>query len=200
MTNTVAGIVTNLTRLGNTRNGNPRWDVELSTPTPPFNGRHTFRVKNDSHLSLVIDQSIYADKPHVYTLEHGQLSMVSDCEPPSDLGPLTIPTLNVGGYEYTEVYFVAGQYGDGSLAIQCYEMDDPTPVTAVTVNLAAYTSPPEEGCVFVKDYSENRGIAASLQEAGLIEPTGRRAHLPHETIVLEYRLLPEFRRLLGLSA
>lgn len=203
MTNTVTGIVTNLTRLGNTTGGNPRWEVELSTPTPPFNGRHTFRVKNDSGLSLVIDNSVYADKPHVYTLERGQLSMVSQYEAPSELGhPATIATLNVGGHQYAEVYFTHGFYIDGSMAIQAWETSDPAdPITTVTVNLAAYGATPAEGCVFVKDYSENRGIVASLMnDHSLIAPTGEGVKLPHGTIVNEYRLLAPFRRLLGLSA
>ena len=198
---TVIGLVTKVTRLGSTKNGNPRWAVELSTPTPPFNGRHTFNVKNDSGLSLVIDNSIYAKVPHVYTLEGGQLSSVSEYEAPSELGLQTIATLNVGGHQYTEVYFIAGRYGDGSLAIQCYEADDPTPITTVTVNLAAYGATPAEGCVFVKDYSENRGIVASLMnDHSLIAPTGEGVRLPHGIIVNEYRLLPPFRRLLGMPA
>jgi hypothetical protein len=159
-------------------------------------------VKNDSGLSLVIDNSIYAEVPHVYTLEHGQLSMVSEYEAPSELGLQTIATLNVGGYQYTEVYFTHGFYIDGSMAIQAWEASDPeTPITTVTINLAAYGATPDEGCVFVKDYSENRGIVASLMnDHGLIAPTGEGVKLPHGTIVNEYRLLAPFRRLLGLSA
>ena len=40
-------------------------------------------------------------------------------------------------------------------------------------------NPPEDGCVWIKNYSENEGVLDALQRAGVIEFTGRFAQVGH---------------------
>lgn len=112
----------------------------------------------------------------------------------------TLHSLTFADYTYGGVYFTLGSYGDGSPAIQAWQKSDPyTPLTTVTVNLGAYGATPEKGCVFVKDYSENKGLAQALMDADLIRPTERVVELPHGLKVQEYEVLAPFRALLGVT-
>ncbi|KIA74385.1 hypothetical protein ANMWB30_09580 [Arthrobacter sp. MWB30] len=42
----------------------------------------------------------------------------------------------------------------------------------LSVNLQAYGLAPKQGHVFIKDWSESHGVAASLAQAGIVEITG----------------------------
>lgn len=70
-----------------------------------------------------------------------------------------------------DVRFRRGRYSNGAVAIQAVDNLSGEVVCTVTTNL--HEAFPSEGCVFVKDYSENGGLADQLEDAGLIKPTGR---------------------------
>jgi hypothetical protein len=53
-----------------------------------------------------------------------------------------------------------------SPAIQLYDAETREPICRATVNLE-HSLP--QGCVAIKDYSENAGIEAALKRAGIIE-------------------------------
>lgn len=59
-----------------------------------------------------------------------------------------------------------GLYANGRLAIQLVD-DEYRPFATSTVNLPDKEL--EEGCVYIKDYSENEGMVEALKDAGIIE-------------------------------
>lgn len=77
--------------------------------------------------------------------------------------------LSFGFVDETDVRFNMGQYGDGSAAIDAWWNDEL--LAHVTTRVRHFT--PDEGCVLIKDYSENDGIALALEDLALISPTGR---------------------------
>ncbi len=79
-----------------------------------------------------------------------------------------------------------GYYHDGSLALQAYSDAGP----AYTATVCIHT-PPAEGCVWIKDWSENEGVFDALVAAGIIEPTGRIERSGFVTVP-EGRLLVDF--------
>jgi hypothetical protein len=74
---------------------------------------------------------------------------------------------------------------DHSLAVQAYD-DVIGPLWTGSVCLP--DNPPQAGCFWVKDYSENEGVAEALIAAGISEPTGRIAKAGH-ALVEEHKLL-----------
>lgn len=69
------------------------------------------------------------------------------------------------------------------------EFDFPEPVTTVTVNLTEYGLHPSVGCIFIKDYSENNGLAKELTKLGKVILTGREEHVgPWGARVIEARV------------
>ena len=76
------------------------------------------------------------------------------------------------------------QYRDGSVAIQL--IDDEGPVATATVALDVL---PPKGCVWIKDYSENTGMADALIEAKVIEPTPVNSRQSGWVTVKSYRLI-----------
>lgn len=63
------------------------------------------------------------------------------------------------------------QYGNGRTALQLVDAEDGEPVATATVNLPDETLGENE--VFIKDYAENEGMLKTLQDAGIVEPTGK---------------------------
>lgn len=63
------------------------------------------------------------------------------------------------------------RYCNGRTALVLVDPEDGERVTTATVNLP--DEPLAEGEVFIKDYAENEGMVAALQEAGVVQPTGR---------------------------
>lgn len=59
----------------------------------------------------------------------------------------------------------------GGVAIYLVDATDGQPVATATINPE---TPVPEGCVAIKDWSENTGTLAALIAAGLVEDTGRR--------------------------
>jgi hypothetical protein len=84
--------------------------------------------------------------------------------------PSTTIEVTLMGTDYVATLERAS-YADGSPALRLWA-DDGVLATA-TVFLAG--QPAAEGCVWIKDWSENSGMFTSLIAAGVIEPTGRTA-------------------------
>jgi hypothetical protein len=68
-----------------------------------------------------------------------------------------------------EVVVKEGTYPNGSKALQLVSVSG-EPLATATVALDAL---PEEGNVFIKDWSENEGVLAALQDAGVVGPVIR---------------------------
>ena len=62
-----------------------------------------------------------------------------------------------------------GRYSNGRIALSL--VDDEGPVATATVNLVDDLSGPNT--VFIKDHSENAGLLAALEAAGVVKATGR---------------------------
>lgn len=100
----------------------------------------------------------------------------------------TIPRLDAFGRTWTNVRVVQSWYvTDGSVAIQLL-LEDGDILTTVSLNIEGQT--PAEGCIFIKDYGENRGLADALQKAGIVYKTGQGLLLPpFDSVVVEARIL-----------
>lgn len=59
----------------------------------------------------------------------------------------------------------------------------------LSVNLAGYGLTPRPGHVFIKDWSEGTGVAASLSEAGVIEIVGSETVGPFACTAYEARVI-----------
>ncbi len=78
----------------------------------------------------------------------------------------------------------------GGIAIQLIDATDGQPVATATINPE---SPVPEGCVAVKDWSENAGMLAALIAAGFVEDTGRRIPCAYtEAALCRLLVTPEF--------
>ena len=73
-------------------------------------------------------------------------------------------------YTNEDVILNYGKYGNGSVDIQGLS-DIGEPLFTATVALDEL---PNEGCVFLKGWSENEGIPEALVQAGIVELTGRK--------------------------
>jgi hypothetical protein len=68
---------------------------------------------------------------------------------------------------------------DHSIRLDLRSIDDSGPVATATVCLVDYgLTPPIDHC-YVKNYSENAGILASLIDAGIVEYTGTVVPIGH---------------------
>lgn len=76
-------------------------------------------------------------------------------------------TLRNTTYDLTPVCSV---YGDGSTALVLDNKWDGEHFATVSVWLGVA---PAEGCIWVKNYSENAGMLLALTAAGVLEATGR---------------------------
>ena len=67
-------------------------------------------------------------------------------------------------------------YSDGSLCLQAIDSEYGVPITKATVNLN-YDKVKgflPDGHVYIKNYSENKGMLKALVDAGIVEDTGRK--------------------------
>lgn len=80
---------------------------------------------------------------------------------------------------YIGVHLVFQPYLDpaGGMAVRLLQDREHGDLATASVNLAGYGYTPSEGCVFLKSYSENSGLLESLLRAGVVEQTGRYAHV-----------------------
>jgi len=67
------------------------------------------------------------------------------------------------------VELVFGKYGDGSPAIQAFQGREPMFVATVALDVV-----PPWNHVFLKGWSENEGVPAALEKAGIVKRTGRK--------------------------
>lgn len=67
--NAVKGIVTKTERLINSKDGNPRYRVEVKTDDGEI---WTFQTSADSHVGLSIQNSEYRESNHIFVLDHDQ--------------------------------------------------------------------------------------------------------------------------------
>lgn len=112
-----------------------------------------------------------------------RLSALLPHEPPVK----EIPEVTVN-HNGTACRVLAGQYhNNGRLALRLVEIETGEPWTTATVNLPDESL--EFGRLFVKDYSENAGVADALVAAGLVQATGRLVSTGY-TQVGEYELNP----------
>jgi hypothetical protein len=86
------------------------------------------------------------------------------------------------------------RYRDGSPAMLAtgYSEDGPEQ-EVVSVNLTAYGLIPDEGNVFVPDYSENEGLPAALVAAGVGTIVREFEFGPHSTKAVEFKPNEEVR-------
>ena len=81
-------------------------------------------------------------------------------------------------------------YGNGRTALILRDAQDGGQVAVATVNLPGVSAGPDE--VFIKDYSENEGMYAALEQAGVVQPTGE--NVPSGSVgVVRARLMPPYR-------
>lgn len=78
------------------------------------------------------------------------------------------------------------KYADGEPKLVLVDEEDGCVVTVVSVSLPLK---PDEGCIWIKDWSENEGITDQLVAAGVVELTGMWVQTGFVT-VHEGRLLP----------
>lgn len=81
-----------------------------------------------------------------------------------------------------DCYIKFGQYQNGRIAMQLFDVEDHEPVCTVTVNLPDEDVP--DGYVLIKDWSENEGIYDVLHKAGIIGKVERKIPTGH---VLAYQ-------------
>lgn len=100
----------------------------------------------------------------------------------------TIPRLDAFGHTWKNVRVVQSWYvTDQSIAIQLL-LEDGDILTTASLHVEGQT--PAEGCIFIKDYGENIGLADALQAAGIVYKTGQGLLLPpFNSVVLEARVL-----------
>ena len=65
-----------------------------------------------------------------------------------------------------------GTYSNGRTAMTLIDVEDGLPIATCTVNVPDAPQTPFE--VFIKNWSENKGMVDALVEAGVIEPTHRK--------------------------
>ena len=67
-----------------------------------------------------------------------------------------------------------GKYGNGRTAIELVDAHNGEPIATATLNMPRV--PLAENQVFIKDYSENEGMLAALEAAGVVRAMG--VHVP----------------------
>lgn len=88
--------------------------------------------------------------------------------------------------EECSVEFRKYQNGRTALELIC---EDGSPMAVATVNIPEV--PINEHHVFVKDWSENEGMAKALTDAGYIKPTGHLQKTGHVHAVIAELLIKE---------
>jgi hypothetical protein len=89
----------------------------------------------------------------------------------------------------TETDLRAGRYANGSLAL--YTIDGEGEVALkLTVNLEGVAPVPPEGHVWLKGWSENKGVPQAVETAGIAELTGLRFKVNHDAYAELAKLSP----------
>lgn len=103
-------------------------------------------------------------------------------EPPYIVGPTKFGSTG-------QVYI--GRYHDGMLALVLLDPKTGEQILCATVCMSATTTYRDREHVWIKDWSENEGIAAALVKARVLTLTGEVTPAGH-AIAYEARLTPEF--------
>ncbi len=110
-----------------------------------------------------------------------------------------LKSLTFGGNTWKNVTLHGARYSEGgAIAIVAYSQGEygDEPLTDVTVNLDELGAKPAPGAFFIKDWSENSGLAESLEKAGVIELTGESVQVNQwGSKALEARLTPKYKYL-----
>jgi hypothetical protein len=103
-----------------------------------------------------------------------------------------IPELDFCGTVWKNVEYVLIAYAQGQPGVELV-LEDGEVLTRVSVNLEAYELVPADGCIFIKDYSENEGLATALAKAGVVELTDRLYIVgPYSVPIREAKPLPPY--------
>lgn len=98
------------------------------------------------------------------------------------------------GERYENAIVQRGAYVDGSMSLQVFSQIG-EPLTTASLNLGDYGYKPAEGCIFVGDYSQHKGIFEALIKAGVLSDTGRVVKFgPHNTSAREGAVNPAYLR------
>src|SRR6478752_6039555 len=92
-------------------------------------------------------------------------------------GIIHVDSVFICGRDWKNVDILFPTYADGSQAITMVATEEgfAEPLCKATVNLTAYDEMPAEGCVWIKDWSENDGVLKVLTDLKIVEETGRTA-------------------------
>lgn len=136
-------------------------------PAPEGNGLHPRPVVEDEPA----DEP--ADSPE--TMPEAPSEEPTPASAPTPLANIPLITVTLGEREYTDVVLKFGLYDDPENlipALQLYSDEGAglEPLATATVNVPDWG--PEDGCIMIKDWSENEGMMASLVDSGVIEDTG----------------------------
>lgn len=85
--------------------------------------------------------------------------------------------IKLGGFTYNDVVTHAATYPNGSLALVLYNEHGAVATVSVLAEL-----PADEGCIWVKNYSENAGVQEALIDAGVLKLTGRTTRVGYATV------------------
>lgn len=83
----------------------------------------------------------------------------------------TIRDLDFLGKSWGNVRLVRARYIDGSTAVRLYTEDDEL-LTTASIHLGVPLKVSDPNKFWVKDYSENDGLAEALQDAGVVTIQG----------------------------
>lgn len=104
-------------------------------------------------------------------------------------------------YINSEARILKARYGDGSTALLLQDTETGEQLAKATVCMAADGEKPrDERHVFIKDYAENEGMLAALQDAGVIDlplrtlDAGHAKAGVHECEVLDLEDIDEYVR------
>jgi len=110
-----------------------------------------------------------------------------------------LKSLTFGGNTWKNVELTGARYSsDNSIAIVAYSDGEfgPEPLTDITVNLEELGVKAKPGAFFIKDWSENSGLASALESQGVIELTGDYVEVNQwGSKALEAKLTPEYQYL-----
>lgn len=84
-----------------------------------------------------------------------------------------------------------GKYSDGSTALILQDHEVGERLAVATVCMVDYDEKPEEGNVFIKDYSENEGTLDCLIEQGVVSEPVREVQCGPYAVVYECKLIGE---------
>lgn len=84
------------------------------------------------------------------------------------------------------------QYPNGRTALLLVDANNGESIAVATANLPGEMLRP--GHVFIKDHSENRGMLAALEKAGIVKGTGETAQSGFAEVPIATLLIPEYGR------